>query len=586
MIEPMVSMAFSVYSNKGAYALLIGSGASRAAGIRTGWEVVLDLIRKIAKLEGENCEPDPEAWFRQRHGVEPDYSRLLDDIAKTQADRQQLLRSYFEPTQDERAQGLKVPSAAHKAIAQLVVWGYVRVILTTNFDRLIEKALEEADVRPAVVSTPDQVAGMLPLAHSGATVIKVNGDYLDTRIRNTPAELAAYDPALDKLLDQVFDEYGLIICGWSAEWDTALRAAIERCPSRRFTTFWTACSPLSEHAKRLAQHRRAEVVQITDANGFFEKLRQSVQSLQDLAARHPLSPKMAAAAVKRYLVDDGARIRLHDLVKDETEKLYAELNIRRFPPIPHEWVRGPSCIALPPDPAVEHRRRLADYDALSETLLAILTIGSHHGETKHADLWVKAINRIAKSAWQADNLPDIHGLRQYPAMRLLFGAGVAAIAAGKYETLLSLLTEPCRQEGDRHEHVILYFPDILRGQNASGRMPVIPLGGCLLKSCREPLTEVIPAEEDYRACFDRFEYFLGMVRLDLVPNEPAHWRAHFAYEPLRSQETDIRDLVEHELNSQGDACAYLKAGFFGGSAQRMREVKNKLDADLHLIQPP
>src|SRR5437879_2506745 len=55
MIDPLVSLAFSVHSSKGAYALLLGSGVSRAAGIPTGWEVVLDLIRKVAKLEGEDC---------------------------------------------------------------------------------------------------------------------------------------------------------------------------------------------------------------------------------------------------------------------------------------------------------------------------------------------------------------------------------------------------------------------------------------------------------------------------------------------------------------------------------------------------
>ncbi len=40
MIEPIVSLAFSLHANKGVYALLLGSGVSRSAGIPTGWEVV------------------------------------------------------------------------------------------------------------------------------------------------------------------------------------------------------------------------------------------------------------------------------------------------------------------------------------------------------------------------------------------------------------------------------------------------------------------------------------------------------------------------------------------------------------------
>lgn len=139
MIDPLVSLAFALYSNKGAYALLLGSGVSRSAGIPTGWEVVLDLLRKVAKLEGEDPEPDPEGWFTKKHGESPEYSKLLDLVAKTATERQRLLKRYFEPSEEERSQGLKRPTPAHRAIAELARDGYVRVILTTNFDRLLER---------------------------------------------------------------------------------------------------------------------------------------------------------------------------------------------------------------------------------------------------------------------------------------------------------------------------------------------------------------------------------------------------------------------------------------------------------------
>jgi len=47
-------------------------------------------------------------------------------------------------------------------------------------------------------------------------------------------EWVTYSPAMDVLVDRVLDEYGLIIAGWSGDWDTALRAAITHTPSRRF----------------------------------------------------------------------------------------------------------------------------------------------------------------------------------------------------------------------------------------------------------------------------------------------------------------------------------------------------------------
>src|SRR5215210_7210506 len=102
MIEPIISLAFSMHANKGVYALLLGSGVSRSAGIPTGWGVVEDLITRIASLSGEEPLPDPETWFREKFGEKPSYSNLLDQLAKTPPERNQILRAYFEPDQEDR----------------------------------------------------------------------------------------------------------------------------------------------------------------------------------------------------------------------------------------------------------------------------------------------------------------------------------------------------------------------------------------------------------------------------------------------------------------------------------------------------
>ena len=111
MIDPTDSLAFSIQANRGVYALLIGSGVSHAAQIPTGWDITLDLIRKLAAASGESAEPDPELWYREKYDEAPDYSKLIDGLAKTQTERQQLLRPYFEPNEEEREEGAKQPTA-------------------------------------------------------------------------------------------------------------------------------------------------------------------------------------------------------------------------------------------------------------------------------------------------------------------------------------------------------------------------------------------------------------------------------------------------------------------------------------------
>ena len=146
MIDPVHSLAFSVHSNPGVYALLLGSRISRSAGIPTGWDITLDLITKLAAARAQEVNGTPEKWFVEEYGEAPDYSDLLDELSGTQTERQQSLRPYFEPNEEEREQGLKQPTAAHKAIASLVAKGFFKVIITTNFDRLMEKALEDIGV--------------------------------------------------------------------------------------------------------------------------------------------------------------------------------------------------------------------------------------------------------------------------------------------------------------------------------------------------------------------------------------------------------------------------------------------------------
>ncbi|MFJ7063266.1 SIR2 family protein [Streptomyces griseobrunneus] len=128
--------------------------------------------------------------------------------------------------------------------------GHVRIILTTNFDGLIETALRQAGIEPTVVAHRDDVAGMAPLHTLKCLVVHVHGYYLNaTSMLNTPEELDAYDTATDALLDRIFDDYGLVIAGWSATWDPALRNALSRCSRHVFASYWTDPYPLPDVAR-------------------------------------------------------------------------------------------------------------------------------------------------------------------------------------------------------------------------------------------------------------------------------------------------------------------------------------------------
>ena len=101
MVDNEMALTFSVRNNPGVYALLVGSGISRGAEIPTGWDVIKDLIRRVAEAKGEDPEPEPTEWYREEYGEEPQYDALLEQLAPSKEDRQALLKSYFEPTDEE-----------------------------------------------------------------------------------------------------------------------------------------------------------------------------------------------------------------------------------------------------------------------------------------------------------------------------------------------------------------------------------------------------------------------------------------------------------------------------------------------------
>ena len=355
-------------------------------------------------------------WYKDKFGVSPDYSDLLGQLAKTPSERQQLLRQYWEPNDEEREENKKTPTVAHRALASLASRGFIRILVTTNFDRLMESALADAGVNATVLSSADQVHGALPLVHTQCCVFKVNGDYLDARIRNTEIELDQYPQEFDQLLDRILDDFGIVVCGWSGEWDGALRRAIYRAPSRRFSTYWAARGKLSDEAKGLIQHRDASVVSIDDADSFFRTLEQAVISIEEFAKPHPLSTEAAVGALKRYIPEPRHRIRLADLVGDAVDRVLELTSEEHFPVQNGPQITNETVTS-----------RIRKYDSVCSTLLAMAAVGGAWAEDEHYMVWRDALERLGTQPASGGMALWLE-IQRYPATLLLYALGVGAVA--------------------------------------------------------------------------------------------------------------------------------------------------------------
>jgi hypothetical protein len=207
------------------------------------------------------------------------------------------LAKYFVPSDDDRDAGRKIPTAAHGAIAELIKKGWVKVVVTTNFDRLSEQALDAVGAPYQVISRPEAIRAATPLAHAPGTLVKLHGDWTDLDSRNTIDELDTYPRQWRSLLQQIFNEYGLVISGWSAEWDKALVRELESTP-RRYPLYWDSRSSGSDTARNLLSQHGGHVVPADGADELFTSLLASVEAVQKLA-EPPLTTAVAVARLRR-----------------------------------------------------------------------------------------------------------------------------------------------------------------------------------------------------------------------------------------------------------------------------------------------
>jgi hypothetical protein len=567
MLDPLTSTAFAVHNGKGVYALLLGSGISRAANIPTGWEVTLDLIRRIAAMRSESgsCDADPETWYRSQFACDPSYSDLLEQLAISPAERTAALARYFEPGEDEDGPGA-APTAAHVAIAKMVKRGYFKIILTTNFDRLLERALEAEGVSPSILSTPDSINGAMPLAHSTCTILKLHGDYRDARLRNTVTELSAYDETTGKLLDRVLDDYGLIVSGWSATWDVALREAIIAAPNRRFTTVWSYISGVSEEAQSLIQARGALKVQVSSADKFFVELNEKLEALESFDAPHPLSVELAVRATKRYVAEERYRIQLHDLVMAETEQVLTSMK--------QLSVHGQFTDTF-------YRERIEQYEAMTARLMPVIMNVAYWGDQTAIRLVISTVERLMLAASEFGGITGWLDLQLYPAALVYYSAGLALVASGRYGLLKSLTRDFRTSAMDLNRRVGLALPRLgLQGildkdalNRISGTRFYVPYSERVHGLLAPMVHKQLPVVSDFDHVFDFFE-FLGalIVTDDRMANNDGWvcgWFGKWAFRD--GYGANVRSTMKADRDRLGEEWPLFKAGIFSG-LERFDEV--------------
>ncbi len=505
MDDRILRVASEVYSAPKVYALLLGSGISHAARIPTGQQLMDKLIGKIAHLKKAAILGQPNEWYEKHFSEKPTYGSVIERLGRNPADRSNLIRPYFERQLGDEAE-VKAPTRAHQAVARLIKEGYIQVVLTTNFDRLLEQALEAQGISPLVIRTPQDAANSAPLQHLPVTIIKLHGDYQDIGILNTADELNEYDPAINKLLDKVLSEWGLIICGWSAESDTALQSAFARAPQSPYSTHWiTYQGDMKPEAIAIRDSRGAEQIDTMGADAFFDELEQNVMALKSLDSIHEISPMVAAERVRRLLSANDL-ISLETLLNTELEEAYQRFNnpefkeqIRSLCP---DWNQIVDCVQI----------ASKKYFEVLETPLHMVATLTWNGQGI-----LDSVLALTISRWMEGPASQIYfASERLPILLLIYTAGIAAVERGRWQYLQATLSDPFvskRSHDDYPSFLVRLFEETYRQYPPDGGQ-ILSLGKQLNPVLRTVFqSPLIASDERYNQVFDLYELMLNLAYL-------------------------------------------------------------------------
>jgi len=568
-IAPIDSLALSLHHSPGVQALLIGSGISRSAGVPTGWEITLDLIRRLGSVRGVVDQVDWSAWYRETYGQEPSYSDILDAIASTPAERRSIIHAYVEARDGEETYQ---PTVAHRAIANLVAVGTIRVIVTTNFDRLLENALRDVGVEPTVIASDDAIVGATPLVHSRCTIIKVHGDYMDARIKNTQDELETYSPAMNALVDRVFDEYGLVIVGWSGDWDTALRAAIIRSPNRRYPFYWASRGQLSVLGADLLAHRAGKTIQITDADSFFTQLMAKTDALATMNRVHPESMALLIGTAKKMCRDDGHAAEWSDLIAHEVD-LFSD------------WVRGPDFFQGTPDKQSINDlvKRIV---TKAEGLRRLVLIGTRWGTDEAFRTILRAITAITFRDMDGSGYTYVISLRMLgAAMCFHWGVSASLLRANGYERAAQLMHMTIHAKYDESRPAVSCLPiaaletidwKLLEGFETRNT----PHSDFFFKIFELEAKDIVVGPNEADAIWDDSEFVIAAeAGYQMLPamkeNGSRFWVPPGRFLWRNDNGKSFRDRIAH-LRNISAASPELTAGLFGKSIEGLNETLEQM----------
>ena len=225
-VKPYKSMTF-----------LLGAGTSVSSGILSGGQMVWDFKRSLycaaknlrtsvyGDISKENVKNEIQSYFDGQGGFpaiwSPDeYSFYFEKCYPSRKDREYYIQ---EKVRDAK------PSLGYLCMGELIINGKVDLVSTTNFDDLVQGGVHAIDPGISIKTISSAVSSSVgfSLYEGFPNVIKLHGDYLFDKLKNTEMELQKLESKIADIWERGIKEYGLIVIGYAGN-DSSIMTVLNR----------------------------------------------------------------------------------------------------------------------------------------------------------------------------------------------------------------------------------------------------------------------------------------------------------------------------------------------------------------------
>jgi hypothetical protein len=268
--------------------------------------------------------------------------------------------------------------------------------------------------------------------------------------------------------------------------------------------------------------------------------------------------------------------KVRDLVADPTKAPALQALLQAETTRVIDGMRDESLTPGTPYSDEELARRVSAYEESTERLGRAAALIAYWSKTTDDRLAPGTVARLANALDRGSGVNVWLDLTLYPAVLVLYGAGLGAVIGRREEQLAPLLDSPTIRDRGEWKRVALVLSGVAAlSHNVAKHLPALerrhtPTSDHLCDVMRPWVEELEPEQESYERAFDRWEYLLGLAMFDLIRDA-----GHSGYAPVGrlswrgNYGNGIEVVLGQEIAAAGANWPLLRAGLFGGDSARL-----------------